>query len=255
MLIDSDEYKKLHEVEGKLWWFLILHQKVLQQIKAHSSDKTIAILDAGCGTGGMLDILKSEGYAQLQGFDFSDDAVKFTNERGFPVKKINILECDSEFKPNQFDVIISNDVWYQFDETELEQLLKNLFEILKPNGIIISNNQALNAFRGIHDIAVGAKRRFSRKDFIHNSVIKTSAEIKNLTYWSFFLAPIIFAIRFSQRIKLKLVGASNIEITSDVKLPSNFINQLFYKLVRLESKLPFRSPFGSSLFVVLKKKD
>src|SRR5690606_23388219 len=119
---------------------------------------------------------------------------------------------------------------------------------------IISNNQALNAFHGIHDIAVGAKKRFSRKDFLHNSVIESSAEIKNLTYWSFLLAPLIFTIRFSQRVKLKFIGASNIEITSDVKLPSNFINQLFYKLVRLESKLPFRSPFGSSLFVVLQKR-
>lgn len=254
MLIDSDEYKKLHEVEGKLWWFLILHQKVLEQIKAHFVDKTISILDAGCGTGGLLEKLKAEGYSQLQGFDFSDDAVKFTNQRGFPVKKINILECDTHFTPNQFDVIISNDVCYQFDDVELEQLLKNLFKILKPNGIIISNNQALNAFRGIHDIAVGAKRRFNRNDFRNNAIINQSAELKTLTYWSFFLAPLIFAIRFSQRIKLKLIGESNSKITSDVKLPSNFINRFFYKLVNSERNLPFCSPFGSSLFVVLQKK-
>jgi len=252
MLIDSVEYKKLRETEDKLWWFKHLHNKVLKEIKNNSLSNTISILDAGCGTGGLLEKLKSEGYENVIGFDFSEDAVDFSRERGFNVTKLDILNCADHFEESQFDIIISNDVWYQFDDNELDQLLNNLFKILKPGGIIISNNQALKAFGGIHDIAVGAKRRFKKSDFKNNTIINKNAKFVKMIYWSFILAPLIYIIRLSQRIKLRLFK-SDIKIESDVKLPSPVINSIFFKIVDFEENLPVKSPFGSSLFLVMKK--
>ncbi len=61
----------------------------------------------------------------------------------------------------------------------------------------------------------------------------------------------IFLIRFFQRISLR--NNPNQTIHSDVKMPSLWMNSLMYKLISLEIKLFKFSPWGSSIFVSLKK--
>ena len=69
MLINSSEYEKMYQTEEKLWWYKILHEKVLEVIILFfQENKSIKILDAGCGTGGMLEILKKNDYINIQEF-------------------------------------------------------------------------------------------------------------------------------------------------------------------------------------------
>ena len=84
MLINSEEYRAMFEVEEKLWWYKILHEKVIAEINSFSKgNKQIKILDAGCGTGGFLLKLQSAGYQYFFVFDFNYFWVVFWLLGGF----------------------------------------------------------------------------------------------------------------------------------------------------------------------------
>ena len=254
MLINSEEYRYMYEVEEKMWWYKILHEKVIAEVVAFSkNDKSIRILDAGCGTGGLMLRLKKAGFTNVSGFDFNDDAVAFSQGRGHDVQKLDITNLDGKLLLNTFDIIISDDVIYQFDEATIQKTIGDLLNLLKPGGIFITNNNAFEAFRGIHDIAVGSQKRFILADFKKYLTAFPFAKIKKTTYWSLLLSPLILAVRQFQKLKLKLNLVDLENIKSDVEMPSNFINKLFFNIVKFESKIISKSPFGSSLFLVISK--
>lgn len=254
MLINYDEYRMMYEAEEKLWWYRILHGKVLKEIqnKFHEN-KQIKILDAGCGTGGLMSFLIKNGYHNIQGFDYSADAVSFCKERNLNVQQTDITNFESVFEKESFDVIVNDDVVYQFDNSTITNIFRTFQSIIKPDGIIITNNNAFNIFYGTHDIAVGGKQRFTLSDF-ENIFSNLQLKITHYTYWSVLLSPLILAVRLIQQLqlKLKLINLENIK--SDVSVPSDFVNAFFYQVVKLEERLFIKGFFGSSLFLVLRKK-
>ncbi|MCP9770913.1 class I SAM-dependent methyltransferase [Lacihabitans sp. LS3-19] len=254
MLLNSEEYAAMFNVEENLWWYKILHERVLIEVNAFAkNDKSIKILDAGCGTGGLMLKLKNQGFESVCGFDFNDDAVEFSNSRNLDVTKKDITDLNGAYPIASFDIIISDDVLYQFDDITIQETISGIGKFLKPGGIFITNNQAFPIFSGTHDIAVGAKKRFVLSDF--QGYLKESPDLKiaKSTYWSLMLSPLILAVRLIQKIKLKMGLVNMDNIKSDVAMPSNFINQIFFSICNLERKILPKSPFGSSLFLVIKK--
>jgi SAM-dependent methyltransferase len=253
MLNNPIEYAAMHAVEENHWWYQSLHRKTWDRI-AKLPLENLHLLDAGCGTGGFLLKCKNENIKNAQGFDFDESAINFSKNRGLEVKKADIKKI-SEFYPSAFfDVIICNDVLYQFEKDEIIQILIQIQKILKPGGLFISNNQAFEVFKGTHDIAVGSKLRFILADFQEYIEIVSKLKLKEWHYWSITLSPIILTIRALQRFKLKLGWTKIAEIQSDVKPSPKWVNTLLFHLIKLEEKLIPQARFGSSLFMVFEKK-
>jgi SAM-dependent methyltransferase len=251
MLINYEEYKAMYEAEEKLWWYRILHEKVLNEIqKKFHKNKQIKILDAGCGTGGLMNFLIKNGYENIQGFDYSVDAVNFCTERNLSVLHLDITNFETIFENQSFDVIISNDVVYQFEDSIIKNIFSTFHQKIKPTGILITNNNAFKIFYGTHDIAVGGKQRFSLSDFENISQALT-LKITYHSYWSVALSPLILAVRLLQQLQLKLNLIDPSKIKSDVDVPSDFINNLLYRIVKTEEKVLGKGFFGSSLFLII----
>lgn len=244
----------MYKAEEKLWWYKVLHEKVLKEIQnKFRENKQIKILDAGCGTGGLMSFLIKNGYQHIQGFDYSSDAVSFCKERNLAVQQIDITNFETVFEDNIFDVIINDDVVYQFENSTIKKIFSTFQCKLKSNGILITNNNAFKIFYGTHDIAVGGIQRFSLSDFI--SILEgIPLKIVYHSYWSWILSPLILGVRLFQQIQLKfnLIDLKNIK--SDVSVPSDFVNNFFYQIVKFEEKILKKGFFGSSLFMVLQKK-
>ncbi len=248
MIDNKNEYIKMNDVEKRHWWYRSLHELVKVNIKNNFNSKQISILDAGCGTGGLLDCLQNDNYNKLSGFDLSIDAVNFSLNKGLNVKELDLRGY--EYQGKKYDVIISNDTMYFFSLEEQRIILNNFYNSLNKEGIVILNLPSFKAFGGVHDKAVGIKNRFNKK-MIKDMVNLAQFEVFQKIYWPFLLSPIIFLFRLLQGVKLS--HGKKIKIKSDINMPSSLVNEILYKVVKLENKYIKRRPFGSSLFLVLKK--
>lgn len=246
------EYDVMAKCERELWWYRCLHELTIKKVKQYSGIQNPVMLDAGCGTGGMLVRFKESGYQQLAGFDLSSDAVTYTHTKtGIPIQQLNLNDVDQVYQKNSFDVITTLDTLTLLDEGGDKKVVDQLLSLLKPGGLLILNVAAIRYFRGSHDAVLHMKRRYTKK--MIRALITDPATIKEMGYWPFFMSPVIFFIRLFQRTVHKL--NPNAITRSDVKpVPAPF-NQLFYNLTRWENNALAWKPWGSSLFIVLQKQN
>ncbi len=249
MLDRPGEYTLMRQAEDQLWWYKMLHFQVVKLLS--KENRNIRILDLGCGTGGLLDQLSNLGFEKLSGIDLSVDAVQYCKERGHEVIQGNAEDAHTFFEKNTFDVIVCNDVLCYFEKERWTQLLSQFSMLLKPNGRFIANVPTLKAFSGMHDRSVGIVYRTSKSEL--KQLIPSTFRLSNSAYWPFFLSPIVFLARTWQRFQMK--RNPQIEITSDVKMPGQFVNQVLWMITKTEYLLGRLKPWGSSLFFVLKKNE
>ena len=80
MINNKIEYEKMALVESELWWYRILHEKVLESLSYYKVRKEELIIDLGCGTGGLLEKLSEYGYNTM-GIDISESAIHFCKKK------------------------------------------------------------------------------------------------------------------------------------------------------------------------------
>ncbi|MCB9261512.1 MAG: class I SAM-dependent methyltransferase [Flavobacteriales bacterium] len=109
------------------------------------TNKSIAILDIGCGFGSLIKALNELGYNQTTGIDLSPEQVKMAEH--FGVK--NIQQADAhDFLQNEnakFDVIFAVDLIEHLSKDELVDFLQRLKSGLKPGGKIILRTPNMDA--------------------------------------------------------------------------------------------------------------
>jgi 2-polyprenyl-3-methyl-5-hydroxy-6-metoxy-1,4-benzoquinol methylase len=113
-------------------------------------NKDARILDLGCGMGHFLYFLKKMGYSNFIGIEISPQQVAFVRKYvtnnviladGFDFLK-EVLE-----KGDYFDVIVLNDVIEHIPKEKILELLKLIFNTLKPGGkVIIKTPNMSNPF-------------------------------------------------------------------------------------------------------------
>lgn len=254
MIDNRAEYERMYDVERSLWWYQSLHGRILHHIQKHfgSPAPDLKILDAACGTGGFLSYLREKGYSHLAGFDYSRHAIEFSQERGLDVEFGDLKKVE-DFRPQQYyDVIVCNDALYFLTDEEIEKTLAVFRERLTPDGLLLINIHAFNAFAGTHDVAVGSTRRFTLADFQH---FAHAAHLRTAyhTYWPFLLSLPILAVRQWQRYQLRQGKVAPQTVESDVRYPGDLINGTLRLVTQMEQTVLPSAPFGSSLFLVFQK--
>ena len=234
--------------EGRLWWYIGLQDLLLRYIKKYCKSTDSYILDAGCGTGKNIEIIKACGY-KVFGIDISENAIEFCHKRNiFEVSIANITNIP--FRDNFFDVIFSMDVIHNLDDYSIKRSVKEFYRVLKPSGVLIINCAALEWLRSQHDDIVNLRKRFTKKEII-GLFSDFDFEIIKLSYRVFFLFIPVALIKIVKKIIKKISRRSY----SDQWLPPYIFNWLLTKIQLFENKIiyNFYLPIGSSLFIVLKK--
>lgn len=247
----EDEYLNISANERQHWWYRSLHQLVLSQIEKYSGGKELSIIDAGCGTGGLMLFLQDKGYKNVKGFDVSETAVRICLKKGLDVFKGNLDSVTEYFKEQSADIVISNDIFYFFSLSQQRNITDAIHVLLKNNGLLIVNIPALKAFRGIHDLRVGIKERLSEKNISKIFDDWKYDQVEKI-YWPFLLSPFIGLSRYIQRLKIRF--NKKVDVESDVRNEGRILNRLLCSITNLENRTMKRKPFGSSLLLVLKKK-
>lgn len=205
------------------------------------------LLDAGCGTGGVLARCDS---VKACGFDISAEAISFCRMRNCN-QVLQASICEIPFKNQCFDVVLSLDTLCCIDQKGNDRALTEIYRVLKPGGILILNLPAYQCLKGTHDRVVGTRHRYTTGE-LRQGLEKAGFSIAKITYRNMFLFP---AIATKRLIDKKLPHKTKME-KSDLKAVPKVFNMLFSAILFIEniflSHLSF--PFGLSVFCIAHKK-
>ena len=240
----------MYRLENTHWWFLSKKKYIRIILDGWLKDKkkAISILDVGCGSGGMMDVLKD--YGKVFGMDHHEAACRFSRRRG----SFQVIKGDANklpFKKSSFHLITLFDVLYHQHILDDEAVLKRVHEMLAPGGFILITDSAFEWLKSRHDLAVMARHRYTLGE-IEDKLKRNSFSILKKSYLYFLTFPLVVSIRLLGKITLFFFKP---EIHSDLKENHPFPNKVLTALLGWEGKaLRFCSfPWGSSLLILGKK--
>ena len=226
-----------------MWYFRSLHGHVARELAGAGLPAGAAVLDAGCGTGGLL--LRSRALlpgTNWSGLDFMPLACELARRRCGPETDIRQGSVTAlPYDDASFDAIVSVDVICQISDPE--NALAEFARVLRPGGLLVLNVPAYMWLWSYHDEAVHTKHRYTRREI---AALLRHAQLapQRLTHWNALPFPAIWA-------KRKLFAAHG--ETSDVKDYGGAVDAVFRGLMSLEHawlRTGGNWAWGSSVFAV-----
>jgi len=239
--------KKYHLLEKKHWWFVGRREIILTLIRRYYHDKKqIKILEIGCSGGPLLNLLVSQGYAQVFGIDISKKAVQLCKESGF--KNVFLMDgTEPHFDGEEFDLIIASDVLEHIQDDE--KAVKEWRRLLKKKGVIICFVPAFKFLWSKHDEDNDHCRRYTKKE-LENTFTNNDFKIIRSSYWNIALfLPTLF-YRFLTKTFFKE------SLIHQLKESNYALNYLLRKLLSMENfflNIGVNYPIGISVFAIAKK--
>lgn len=245
------EYITMRALEDTYWWYQVLRSEVARDLAAHfSTEGSHGILDAGCGTGGMLEAIREKNPRwSLRGIDVSAIAVRLCQERGFENVLLGSVN-ELPFPDATFDALVCLDVLYHSEVSE-ERALSEMFRVLRPKGLLVMNVPAFNVLKGDHDIAVRGARRYTVrivKELLRANGFRSQA----VFYWNaWFFFPLVIWRKFRPFPE----ADKKDETKGDLFALPGWMNVLLTWLGRIDFALCryLRLPMGTSVYSIAEK--
>jgi len=234
----------MSKAQDSHWWYrgmAAITKAIIGEYFA--GGQSLRILDAGCGTGAGMAILKS--YGMVFGFDISGHAINACKDRGenrLAMASLMALPFESE----SFDLVTSFDVLY-YENVQDEEALQEFKRVLVPGGKLFVRVPAFDWLRGIHDEKVSTGHRYTFKE-LSQKIQECGLDIRFMSYANTFLFPLIALKRLTE-------GWVFRQTNSDLALDLGPLDRAFLQCLKLESRILKRKtlPFGLSLIALGEK--
>jgi SAM-dependent methyltransferase len=237
--VERVEYERLAAVERQGWWFRSLHDRLIAAWRraAETAPAEPRLLDAGCGTGGLLARLAAAlPQARRFGLDIDPFAAALARASGrAPVSVGSVAALP--FARDSFDAVFSADLLCHRG-VEPQAALAAIRSCLKPGGVLILNLPAYPWLFSDHDRAVDNVRRFARGE-VRALLHQCGYGRIRVRHWNSLLFPVMVLKRLA-----RIGGASDV-----VLLPAP-VEAAFRTIARAESRLAscgLHFPFGGSI--------
>lgn len=251
--MEPDEYHAMRAAEDGHWWYVGLHDLVIHAVRceARKQGRPLDILDAGCGTGRLCELMQPFG--AVIGCDMHPLALKEAARRGLD----RVVRCDlaaDDVGIETYDVITFMDVLYHRAVADENAVLQNLHRGLREGGLLVAQVAAFESLRGAHDAAVHTRRRYRRGEVVCLlEAAGFTVEFATYRLLPWFLPALVWRC-FT---RLCPPRTSDGKPLSDVASPvSPWLNQLLAACVIAENRLlcaGVRLPLGTSVFVLARK--
>ena len=231
------QHQLMREVEDAHWWYQVLRGLVVAALQRHvQSDRRL--LDAGCGTGGMLARLHAW---ETHGCDLAAEAVELCRERGLHQVLVSSVH-EMPYEDGIFDAVLSLDVLYHA-RVDPVRALAEMRRVLAPGGLLVVNMPAFECLRGAHDHAVEGARRYRLRSLIR-LLAAQGFDIIEAHYWNSWLFLPLWLRRHLSRAE-----------AGDLALPPAWLNRVLASAGHADAALcrRLRIPFGSSVFLVARR--
>ncbi|MDI1285496.1 MAG: class I SAM-dependent methyltransferase [Reyranella sp.] len=246
--MERAEYERMHAVEDRMWWYRGLRALAASEVVRALAGSSAAgpVLDAGCGTGGMLRILGTTvaGRSTL-GLDYDSVAAALTvGKAGRPVVSGSVNQMP--IGDAALSAYVSLDVLCH-DQVDPMRALGEAHRCLQPGGVAIFNLPAYQWMFSAHDKRVHNTRRFTRGQ-ARTLLARQGFRVLRASYWNTLLFPLMLLHRLIER--------ANAE--SDVRDYPRWLDAIFSSALAIERVViaaGLNLPFGGSLIIVAARTD
>lgn len=245
--MEAAEYEKMAEVEDRMWWYRALHRNLLLVLERFLPASAVRLVDAGCGTGGLLRVLGAAlSDYRIFGLDAWQRACTLAAARSRRPIVRGVFQR-LPFADGTVDCLVSADVLCH-ENVDPQLALREAWRCLSGQGVLVLNLPAYQWLLSYHDERVSNVRRFTRRGLLR---LLDEAGFSPLysTYWNTLMFPVM-ALR-------RLVSSPNGK-ESDVRLYPPAVEALLSALLSCERALlrvGARLPFGGSVLVVARRRD
>jgi SAM-dependent methyltransferase len=236
--MEPAEYSLMDAAEERMWWYRALHIRLLDMLADIPAGP---VLDAGCGTGGLLAQLR-EWRPELAavGLEWSAAAAaRAAAKSGAPVARgsVNALP----FADASFTAAVTADVLCHAAVVP-ETALAELRRVLRPGGRLVVNMPAFAWLLSDHDRRVHNSRRWSAPET--RAMLERTGFTKVRThYWNGLLLPLMVAHR---KLPRRRSG-------SDVAPFPPWLDGMLYGVTEFERWLKPRLPAGGSVLATAER--
>ncbi len=241
--MDRSVYERMNEQESAHWWFAARRQIINKTIcRLVNLPRDADILEAGCGTGGNLSMLKDLG--RLDAFEYDNIARELAQEKAGMDVPFGELPNIIPHGDKKYDLIGLFDVLEHIEDDR--STLKNLGKRLKDGGKIVVTVPALPCLWSRHDERHHHYRRYTRGS-LEKAAKDAGLELKYSFYANYLLLPVAIVLR-----ALKSLMRSE---SPDDQMPSGLLNRVLYRVFAFERHLigRMKMPAGLSVCAVLAK--
>ncbi|MCI0396168.1 MAG: class I SAM-dependent methyltransferase [Chloroflexi bacterium] len=163
-IFEYDYYRRLYDIEERHWWAMGMRDIMAGLLRRPlASRQPLRVLDAGCGTGLLLNYLERYQLVKpVTGIDISTHALSFCRQRGATALAL-ASAIHPPFIAGTFDLIICLDTLQHLSPAGADQVTLEAFaRLLRPGGLLyIRTNSALGHAR-LRGADPDQYRRYSR---------------------------------------------------------------------------------------------
>ena len=205
------------------------------------------VLDAGCGTGGMLAPLAR--YGRTVGLDLAGEALTYCRQRSPEALVCRGTVEALPFADASFDLVTSFEVLYHLRVGDDQQAVREFARVLRPGGLLLLRLPAYDFLRSRHDRAVHTRHRYRAAE-VRRKVEAAGLAIERLSYANCLLFPAALAERLGEQVLWRQPSA---EVSRG--MVGGWLNGLFTRALALEARLLPRGnlPFGLSVVCLARK--
>ncbi|WP_289298792.1 class I SAM-dependent methyltransferase [uncultured Reyranella sp.] len=241
--MERAEYELMHAVEDRMWWYRGLRRLVSGQLARSLARSGAAgsVLDAGCGTGGMLRLLGPDVAGRPAiGLEYDPVAAAMARTKAArPVVSGSVNELP--LRDGVLAAYVSLDVLCHAN-VDPARALKEAHRCLGPGAIAVFNLPAYSWMLSAHDRRVHNARRFTRGE-ARALVSAHGFRVVRASYWNTLLFPLMLLHRLVER------G----DAESDVRDYPRWLDAIFSTALAIERAAigaGLNLPFGGSLMIV-----
>ena len=243
-----DTYRLLSMRQDIYWWHRARRFLTATMLSDFGLKSNLTLLDVGCGPGGNFDIVKQFPQSNLIGVDLSPIALNEAKKKKGMATLVRLdINDPFPFRNETFDVATIFNVLYHSWVTNETKILKEIFRVLKPGGLLLITEPAFPVlFREMDILAMGNKR-YKLSEIQSYAQTYGFSTLMGSYFTSFgFLAIIL-------RKLLKTLKFPVPKIEADTRKISSKTNEFLYHAACVEAhliKVGIRIPLGTTLLYI-----